>query len=107
MTPMGCLFQNMTIIFKHVLLRNRLANQSNFCGASLGIVDIDLKTNLGHITKMATVPICGKTWLHWELKLFKVGINDDPRLTLTFFTARSTLNDVYNSTILIHIHIHT
>ena len=26
---------------------------------------------------------------HWGLKLFKVYINDDPGLTLTYFTARS------------------
>ena len=26
---------------------------------------------------------------HWGLKLYKVYINDDPGLTLTFFTARS------------------
>ena len=26
---------------------------------------------------------------HWELKLYKVYINDDPRFTLTYFTARS------------------
>ena len=28
---------------------------------------------------------------HWGLKLYKVYINDDPRLTLTYFTARSNL----------------
>ena len=28
---------------------------------------------------------------HWGLKLFKVYINDDPWLTLTYFTARSNL----------------
>ena len=27
--------------------------------------------------------------LHWGLKLYKVYINDDPGLTLTYFTARS------------------
>ena len=26
---------------------------------------------------------------HWGLKLYKVYKNDDPRLTLTYFTARS------------------
>ena len=26
---------------------------------------------------------------HWGLKLYKVYINDDPGLTLTYFTARS------------------
>ena len=29
--------------------------------------------------------------LHWELKLYSVNINDDPGLTLTYFTARSNL----------------
>ena len=28
---------------------------------------------------------------HWGLKLYKVYINDDPGLTLTYFTARSNL----------------
>ena len=28
---------------------------------------------------------------HWGLKLYKVHINDDPGLTLTYFTARSNL----------------
>ena len=31
-----------------------------------------------------------ETW-HWGLKLYKVYINDDPGLTLTYFTARSNL----------------
>ena len=29
--------------------------------------------------------------LHWRLKLYKSNINDDPGLTLTYFTARSNL----------------
>ena len=28
---------------------------------------------------------------HWGLKLYKVYVNDDPGLTLTYFTARSNL----------------
>ena len=63
----------------------------------------------GHMTKMAAIPIYGKNlekiffsrtrspmilkhgmW-HWGLKLYKVFINDDPGLTLTYFTARSNL----------------
>ena len=28
---------------------------------------------------------------HWRLELYKVCINDDPGLTLTYFTARSNL----------------
>ena len=56
----------------------------------------------GHITKMAAMPIYGKTepgvydlklaMQHWGLKLFKAGINDDLRLTLTYFTAWSKLD---------------
>ena len=61
----------------------------------------------GHITKMAAMPIYGKNlseiffsrtggpmilklgMQHWGLKLYKVCINGDPGLTLTYFTARS------------------
>ena len=62
----------------------------------------------GHMTKMAAMPIYVKTlknlllqnqksydletWhVAWELKLYKVDINGDPELTLTYFTARSNL----------------
>ena len=51
---------------------------------------------------MATMPIYGKNLLpnqkscdletlhdHWGIKVYKVYINDDPRLTLTFFKAMS------------------
>ena len=30
---------------------------------------------------------------HWGLKHYKVNINDEPGLTLTYFTARSNLVD--------------
>ena len=62
----------------------------------------------GHMTKMAAMPIYGKNPSkiffsrtggpislklgmehHW-LKFYIVYINDDPVMTLTFFTARST-----------------
>ena len=47
----------------------------------------------GHMTKMAAMtrsPMILKLgMLHWGLKLYKVYINDDPGLTLTYFTARS------------------
>ena len=60
------------------------------------------------MTKMAAMLIYGKTLkiffsatrlpmilklgiLHWGLKLYTVNINDDPGLTLTYFTARSNL----------------
>ena len=64
---------------------------------------------LGHMTKMATTPIYGKNpakiffsrtkgpmtlWLsmwHWGLGPIIICSNDDPRLTLTYFTARSNL----------------
>ena len=62
----------------------------------------------GHMTKMAAMPIYGKnlknlllqnqksyylkTWhVASALKLYQVYINDDPGLTLTYFTARSNL----------------
>ena len=32
---------------------------------------------------------------HWRLKLYKVYINDDPGLTMTYFTARSILGRLY------------
>ena len=58
---------------------------------------------LGHMTKMAAMPIYGKKifsrtrspmimklgMYHWGLKLYKVFINDDPGLTLTYFVAMS------------------
>ena len=51
----------------------------------------------GYMTKMAAMPIYGKNLLQNQksydletwLKLYKDYINYDPRLTLTFFTARS------------------
>ena len=61
-----------------------------------------------HMTKMATMPIMGKTlknllrnqkaddldtngMQHWVLKYYQVCSNDDLGLTLTFFMARSNL----------------
>ena len=64
---------------------------------------------LGHMTKMAAKPIYGKNpskiffsrtkglmtlWLgmlHWGLGPIIVCSNDDPRLTMTYFTTRSNL----------------
>ena len=52
----------------------------------------------GHMTKMAAMPIFSRTkspmilklgMQHLGLKLYKVCINDDPVLTLTYFTAMS------------------
>ena len=49
-------------IFKHLLLRNRLANQNQIlCGASwVGGTKV-CSQHPGHMTKMATTPIYGKT----------------------------------------------
>ena len=64
---------------------------------------------LGHMTKMAATPIYGKNlnknfsyrtnspmimklgMEHYVLKLYKVYINDNPELTLTYFTTMSNL----------------
>ena len=63
----------------------------------------------GHMIKMAAMPIycknlkkiffSGTEWpmilkhgtQHWGLKYYEICSNDDPELTLTFFTARSNL----------------
>ena len=60
----------------------------------------------GHMTSMATMPIYGKNLFfsgtkrpmtlnigiqHWALKYHQVCSNDDPKLTLTYFTVRSNL----------------
>ena len=63
---------------------------------------------LGYITSMAAMPIYGKNlknffsrtkqpmtlkvgMQHWVLEYYQVYSNDDPGLTLTYFTARSGL----------------
>ena len=60
------------------------------------------------MTKMAAMPIYGKTekvifsgtkqlinlkvgMQHWVLEYYQVCLSDDPRMTLTYFTARSIL----------------
>ena len=53
----------------------------------------------GHMTKMAAMPIYGKNLkksslepkVQWVLVYYQVCSNDDPGLTLTYFTARSNL----------------
>ena len=62
----------------------------------------------GHMTKVAAMPIYGKNlknlllwnqtaddlkswYAAWVLEYYHVYSNDDPRLTLTYFTARSNL----------------
>ena len=65
-------------------------------------------TGTGHMTKMAAMPLYGKTLKiffsgtktpitlklglqHWVLEYYQVCSNDDPGLTLIYFTARSNL----------------
>ena len=66
----------------------------------------------GHMTKMAAMPIYGKNlkkiffsgtkrpmtlklgMQHWVLEYYQIYSNDDPGLTLTYFTARSNF-DLY------------
>ena len=49
----------------------------------------------GHMTKMAAMPIYGKIlklgMQHRVLEYYQTPSNDDPGLTLTYFTARSNL----------------
>ena len=48
----------------------------------------------GHMTKMAAMTIYGNKFLLWNQKaneLEQVCSNDDPELTLTYFTTRSNL----------------
>ena len=97
-------------MLRHLLLRNRLADQNQIlCGASLGRGTEFCSRHLGHMTKMAATPINGKNpskiffsrtggpiftklgmW-HRGLQPIVVCSNDDPGVTLTFFTARSNL----------------
>ena len=96
-------------VFKDLFLRKPLANQSQILyEASIGRGNQCIKNNLGHMTKMATMPIYGKNpWKiffsgtgrptstklgmkHWWLKYYNVYINHDPVMTLTYFMARST-----------------
>ena len=97
-------------MLKHFLLRNRLADRSQIlCGASLGRGNEIFSRHLDHMNKIAATPIYGKkpfknlllqnrqadfheTWYvasgtpaHHSL------FNDDPGVTLTYFTARSNL----------------
>ena len=47
--------------FKHLLLQNRLPDQSQIlCGASLGRGNESVFAHLGHMTKMVATPIYGK-----------------------------------------------
>ena len=59
--PVSLSLSSSSTIFKHLLLRNRLANQSKMlCGASLGRGIKVCINGPGHVTKMAATPIYGK-----------------------------------------------
>ena len=92
------------------LLRNRLADQSQILGgASLGRGNEICSRHLGHMTKMTAMPIYGKNpskiiysgtgrpistklgMRHRGLQPIRICSNDDTRVTLTYFTARSNL----------------
>ena len=98
-------------IFKHLLLRNHWTDWSQISyGASLGLGNEKFVPGPGHMNKMAAMPIYGKTlkkssflepkgrwpWnlvcsIGCSLEYYQVCSNDDPGLTLTYFTARSNL----------------
>ena len=97
-----------SIIFKPLLLINRLANQSQILCEAFIEWGINVYINLGHMTKMAAMPIYGKNpskiffsetnrlilrklgLKHRWLKYSNVYINHVPVMTLTKFMARST-----------------
>ena len=90
-------------IFKHLLLQNHLGNQSQILyGASLGRGNESLFAASGHMTKMAATPIYVKILQKSSPELagrfprnlllpIMVCSNNDPGVTLTYFTARSNL----------------
>ena len=94
-------------IFKFLFLRNCMADWNQIlCGASMGSGNESLVKDLGHMTKMADMPIYGKNlknifsgtkrtmtlkvgMLHWVLEYYQVCSNDVCGMTLTYFTAMS------------------
>ena len=94
----------MTIFSKHVHLSNHLANQSKvICGTSMRRGCKHYLKGIGHMTRVATMPIYGKHLktffsepedslivLKFGMKqqVFKVYIKDDPGLTLTYSMER-------------------
>ena len=83
-----------------VILRRWKGEHERLCAMKL------CSNGPGHMTNMAAMSIHGKNlkqssslesngwwpWkLHWALKYYQVCSNDDPGLTLTYFTARSNL----------------
>ena len=99
------IYMRMTKIFKHLLFGNRFANQSQtLCGAKFGRGMKVCINSQGHMTKMAINnkkmlkifffrtrrPMILKLGMkHQGMELYKIYIND-PGMTLTYFTARST-----------------
>ena len=97
----------MTIIFKQPLGRSK----PNFMWSLHGNREHEFcKNGYVHMTKMTATPYIVKTFkiffsrtgssmilklgkLHWRLKLYKVCINGDSGLTMTYFTARSNMVD--------------
>ena len=90
--------------FKHLPFQNRLSDLGQILyGASLGRGKKVCSRHLGHMTKMATTPtskIFSRTggpiftklgMYYWGLQPIIVCSNDDPGVTLTYFTARSNL----------------
>ena len=84
-------------LFKHLRLQNHWASQSQISyGASLGCSNGPV-----HMTKTVAMPIYGKNlkqssslelgMQHRVLEYYQIYSNDDPGLTLTYFTARSNL----------------
>ena len=101
----GAIYMYISIILKHLLLWNRLANRSQtLCGASLGRGKKVYINGPGHMTKMAAQkllkiffsrtrrPMILKLDIkHQAMKLYKIYINHDPWMTLTFFYSKVNL----------------
>ena len=92
--PSSYVFHN----FKHLLLRNRLPDQSQIlCGASLGRGNKSLFAASGSHDQdgrhaHTSMRISTKLGMyHRGLQPIIVCSNDDPGLTLTYYTARSNL----------------
>ena len=84
----------------------------NFMWSLIGKGEKNYIIGPGHITKMATMPLYGKNLQnsfptelivimilklgmeHYVLKFYKVYINDDSELTLTYFTTKSNLSKI-------------
>ena len=94
--PAPGLFSCKLALFSKIFFSKPLGWSKSLYGAFFRRGDIDLKYGLGHMTKMADMPISGRNFstpsskltalwsITWhaalELNLFKVCINDDPEL---------------------------